>query len=231
MSTINIKAGLTSSHVKESLVESASYFDKGEYKKALDMLSGVDIQGDFDNSDDMKLAFKIRAIAYEQTKDMTRASEAIRALFFLDPNYKFDPFDTPASVIALAQEEKNNIDKKSTYLSSIKNNIKPKPNIEQKPPMLTTLFPLGLNHFHLGSPVKGGIYLSLQGLGLALNVTAYWWKQSYLESFGASRLKNHNYQRSFETAQLMQYISLGATIISYCVSVIDALIHIQSTRS
>lgn len=231
----------------ELLRQSMSYFDRGQYHKALEQLASLNIQSDFDNSDDMKQAFKIRAISYEQTGDKIKAIETIRELFFLDPNYQFNPFDTPKSVVALAQQEKLAFEEKNQYLASIKNDARHDVTdsgqksetlkaertvlIEKRPHLATTLFPLGLNHFFLESPMKGGVYLSLQALSLATNVAAFWWKQSYLRSFGSTRLKDQTYKSSFETAQMIQYIGLGALLLSYGISVIDALIRFQSMPS
>ena len=231
---------------KELLLESSAYFDKGQYKKALLTIESLDIRADFDNSDDMKLAFKIRAIAYEQTGDSEHSQETIRELFFLDPNYQFNPYDTPNSVVMLAQKEKAAIEEKNQHLASIKNESRHDPStardfdhgnasknerivlIEKRPSHVTTLFPFGINHFYLQSPVKGGIYLSLQTLSLATNIAAFWWKQSYLLNFGGAFVKQPSYKGSFDTAQTIQYIGLGALLISYGISVIDALIRFHS---
>lgn len=244
------KASHPVTSAKELLNSSSAHFDKGQYKKALELIAFIDIRSDFDSSDDMKLAFKIRAIAYEQTGDIKRASETIRELFFIDPSYKFDPFDTPKTVVALAHKEKMAIDEKNQHLASAKNEAQlelgltkratvekePLPErtnlfIEKRPHMVTTLFPLGLNHFYLSSPTRGGIYLSLQSLSLATNIAAFWWKQSYLDGFGTHRLKDKSLQGRFETAQLIQYIALGAMIVTYGTSVVDAVIRFLNTPS
>src|ERR1700732_2448801 len=90
--TIFAQAINATASAQEQLSKSNLHFDKGQYDKALELLNFIDIRRDFDSSDDMKLAFKIRAIAYEQTGDLEKASETITELFFLDPSYKFDPF-------------------------------------------------------------------------------------------------------------------------------------------
>jgi hypothetical protein len=238
--SLTLKAGPSA---KEQLQESNQYFDKGHYKKALELLKSLDIRKDFDSSDDMKLAFKIRAIAYDQTNNISKASETIKEIFFLDPDYTFNPFDTPKSVVALAQQIKKIIEEKNQRLASIKSEAKEhrveNPPIlaplvkekivliEKKPHMLTSLFPLGINHFYLGSPMKGGIYMSLQTLGLATNIAAFWWKQSYLDSYGITRLKEKNLANHFEITQLIQYIALGSAAFIYGASVIDAMLNFR----
>jgi hypothetical protein len=233
---------------KELLTKSSLFFDQGQYIKALELLNSINIRRDFDNSDDMKLAFKIRAIAFTQSKDIKHARETIQELYFLDSDYKFDPFDTPSSVIALAREEKSIIDEKNRQLALVKNKAQSKNNEESKinipptpmfdretlilqPQKMIALFPFGFNHFYLNSPIRGGIYLSLQSLGFAINIAAFWWKQSYLEGFGATRLKDQNLLGQFETAQMFQYIGLGTLIFSYCVSIIDALIRLNNAST
>lgn len=234
---------------KELLLQSASLFDKGQYQRALLQIASLDIRSDFDNSDDMKLAFKIRAVCYDQTGDQIKASETIRELFFLDPTYQFNPFDTPQSVVVLAQQEKAAIEEKNQHLASIKSESRHESSsehalaqetmiksdrivyLEKRPHIVTALFPLGINHFYLQSPVKGGIYLSLQGLSLVTNIAAFWWKSSYLVNFGGTRLKEPSYKSGFDTAQAIQYIGLGSLLLSYAISVIDALMRFQSTPS
>lgn len=95
---------LASSSAKELLSLAGTHFDHGQYQKALNVINSIDIRRDLDSSDDMKLAFKIRAIAYEEVGDQKSAIETIRELFFLDPTYNFDPFDTPISVVKLASK-------------------------------------------------------------------------------------------------------------------------------
>jgi hypothetical protein len=223
---------------KESLALASSHFDKGQYKNALDAIKSLNVRNDLDNSDEMKLAFKIRAIAFEQTGDQKSAVETIRELFFLDSNYNFDPFDTPISVVKLAQQEKSLIDEKNKHLAAIKTTnpenspqqipIKQSIALEKRPHASVTLFPFGINHFYLGAPFKGGVYLSLQALGLLTNIGAFWWKQSYLETFGRPHLKEESYRGRFETAQIVQYLGFSTLILSFSISVIDALISFKS---
>lgn len=228
----------TLDRAKDRLAASLTHFDKGQYQQALKQLQEVHVQKDFDSSDDMKLALKIRAIAYDEIGDVVQAKEAIRELLFLDPAYKFDAFDTPARVVSLADQERVAIEYKNKQLATVKGKIEqnvqkitpPKKSdfyVVEKPKIITTLFPLGLNHYYLSSPIKGGIYLSTQVLGLAANIGAFWWKQSYLKKFGSSDLKHLSYENRFHTAQTIQYIGLGAMITGYAVSVIDALIRFQ----
>ncbi len=238
--SLMVNSGLASNNAKAALQEGTKHFDKGEYKKALLLLQTINIRRDLDNSDDMKLAFKIRAISFEQTGDAKHAQETIRELLFLDPDYQFNPFDTPPSVVALDQKENAIIEEKNKHMESIKSEAKALREmenadtavpvekqafvIEKKPPMVTTLFPAGLNHFYLGSPIRGGVYLSLQTLGLGTNIAAFWWKQSYLQSTGKNFLKDQSNKGRFETAQMFQYIGLGALVIGYGASFIDAMI-------
>lgn len=242
---IGLSSTTNASSKREQLLESNALFDKGQYKKALNALANINVRTDFDSSDDMKLALKIRAIAYEETGDRPHARESIRELFFLEPTYVFDPFDTPQAVVTLAQQEKLAIEEKNKRLATIKSeteNAKEMPAIEtaasppeekivfieRRPSAVTTLFPLGINHFYLRSPVKGSIYLSLQTLGLAANITAFWWKQSYLDSFGSRQLKDPSYRDRFYTIQIIQYVGLGTWIASFAISVVDALITLNN---
>ncbi len=218
---------------KQRLLQSSASYDKGQYQKALSILAPIDIRADFDNSDDMKLAFKIRAVAYEQMGDLVRAADTIRELFFLDPHYEFNPFDTSQSLVALARKEKAAIEEKSQRLASIKNESREQNKVTAllapKPPAtIVTLFPFGINHFYLHKPLKGSIYLAAQSIGLATNVGAFWWKQAYLANFGSTQLKEQAFRGGFNTAQTIQYIGLGALLISYSISVIDALLQIHN---
>jgi hypothetical protein len=95
--------------------------------------------------------------------------------------------------------------------------------VEKRPNQLVTLLPFGINHFVLESPIKGGIHLSLQALGLATNIGGYWWKQSYLRGFGSRELLDSTDKNKFETAQITQYVGILAMVLSFGVSIVDAL--------
>lgn len=228
-------------NAKESLQKSVALFDKGQYEKALEQLQNINIRSDFDNSDDIELAYKIRAIAYAETGQKIKAREVIRELFFLNENYIFDPFDTPTSVIELAHQEKAVIEQKNKYLASVKSEAQEEKAIagnkeekiifiEKKLPAFTTLFPFGINHFLENSKLSGSIYLSAQALSLGINIAAFWWKESYLDGFGSSHLLDPQSSTKFKTAQMLQYIGLGGLLISYCASIIDALIRFQNSN-
>lgn len=222
---------------QEMLLSSIKAFDKGQYQEALKLMALLDIRNDLDSSDDMKMAFKVRAISYAETGDEAHAQETVRELLFLDPQYKFDLFDTPAKVVEIALKEKKLIEEKNRQLASIKETeetklpLVPEPLVLEKPAFATNFLPFGLNHFYLNSPIKGGVYLSMQTLGLITNIAAFWWKQSYLIGIGSHHLKEHEPQGSFNTAQMVQFVGLGTLIASFAVSVIDALIQFNRTSS
>ena len=71
---------------------------------------------------------------------------------------------------------------------------------------------------------------NIQKILFITNISAFWWKQSYLNGFGGHRLKNENSLSSFTTAQVAQYVGLGALVLGYAVSVIDSLIQINKTQ-
>lgn len=220
---------------RELLRQSSELFDEGRYGEALKIIENIDIRSAFDSSEDMKLAFKIRAIAYSQIGQEKEAREIIKELLFIDPNYKFDPFDTPPVVIRLAVEEQKAILEKNERLALVRPNtessaISPpekKLAINAPPSFATSLFPFGINHYYLGSPVKGSIYLGLQTLGLAANIGAFWWKQSYLQKFGVARLENNAHKNRFQAAQVVQYVALSTLLVAFGVSVVDAIIEIN----
>lgn len=227
---------------KERLLNGVALFNKGQYGPALTQLKTIDVRKDLDNSDDMKLALKIRAIALNETGDTNGAIENIRELYFLDPSYRFDAFDTPSEVVALALHELKVIEEKNQQLALIKPSSPanlpdpshPNEKIVLAPPKIpfaTTLFPFGINHYLSNSPVKGSIYLSLQAFGLAANIGAYWWKQSYLDTFGTSRLENPANKGRFEAAQIIQYVALGVFTASLGASIIDALINYSNSSA
>lgn len=225
---------------KTTLTIASSHFDRGDFKEALSTLKTLDIHADLDNSDDMKLAFKIRAISYHAVNDEKNALETIKELLFLDPDYAFDPFDTPAQVVKLAQQQKALIEEKNKQLASVKTdndfqahrtNQLERGLVIERPHPVVTLFPLGINHFYLHSPTKGATYLSLQLIGLATNIGGFWWKRSYLDGFGSSHLKDESMHARFETAQVVQWVGFTTLLLSFSVSVIDALLSLKKTSA
>ncbi len=222
---------------KESLASALVFFNKDNCKSALKELSGIDVSTAFDNSDDMKLALKIRVTCSSELGDEKTAQESIQELYSIDPQYRFNAFDTPASVIELANKEVQKIEAKNKELALLTKKDSPSKTAAktivisppQKPKIGTALFPFGINHYLMNAPLKGSIYLSLQSLGLLANIGAFWWKQSYLHSFGSSRLLNAQEKNAFNTAQNIQYIALGTFITALGVSIIDALLQMPKS--
>jgi tetratricopeptide (TPR) repeat protein len=221
----------------ELLIKGNEHFNKGEYKEALLSLESINVRKDLDNSEDMKLAFKIRAIAHTQMAEEEKALETIRELYYLDPAHRFDPFETPQAVLDLAEKELKAIESKNARLNSLKPKASKEEALEEKPsvlektvlvekraPFLTNFIPFGVNHFMQQSPIKGSIYLGLQTASLVTNIAAFWWKESYLNGFDVPRLRDQGYKSRFDAAQTTQYVALGAFVFSLAVSIIDALI-------
>lgn len=222
------------------LQESQTRFNQGQYESALQALKSLNIARDFDNSEDMLIAFKIKAISLAQQDKLEQAKEIIRELLFIDPDYKFDPFDTPTLVLKLAQSEGQQIAEKNKSIAIARDQVTSLVNppiiekvvvVEKKPNFLVSFLPFGFNHYYLGSKTKGSIYLSLQAASLLTNITAYWWKQSCLESFGSNRLSDISKRSHFSIAQQTQYIALGTLVAALTVSIIDALIFFPSDQN
>lgn len=240
MSFLCVLPGFSKPSAQQVLEKSRASFDRGHYSEALKSLYMLNIKSDLDNSDDMKLAFKIKAIAHHALHEEEKSKEAIRELLFMDPDYQFNPFDTPEALVILAKAEQKAIEKKNEHLAlvrennlevAIKDSFMPKDNfLTPKPKLVSTLFPFGINHFYQSSPVKGGVYLGLESLGIALNIGAFWWKQSYLTRFGEPKLQDMSNLKHFETAQVIQYVALGSTLLFYVISVIDAFINIDDNN-
>jgi tetratricopeptide (TPR) repeat protein len=217
----------TSAH--DLLVHSQARFDQGNYAKALEALAKLNVRLDFDSSEDMITALKIRAISYSQTKQISLAEEAIRELLFIDPKYNFDLFDTPKIVVEIAEREAKIIADKNKQLALVKipapiHNITQNLDLNKKTGFLTIFLPFGLNHYYLKAPTKALTYFSLQAFGVAANIGAFWWKQSYLEKLGSPRLEHIADRSKFQVAQITQYIALSTLLAAFTVSIIDAMI-------
>jgi len=215
---------------QEMLAQSQAHFDQGQYAKALRALADLDVRVDLDSSEDMMRALKIRAISYAETNAIAQARDTVRELLFIDPDYKFDLFDTPKRVVELAQAESKIIYEKNQRLALVKNQVPRFEELEKiiqpkyKPSFFTMFLPFGINHFSMGSFTKGTIYLSVQAASLLTNVGAFWWKQSYLEKAFTPRLASPNDKKNFQAAQITQYVALSTLLAACAVSIIDALI-------
>lgn len=222
--------GFCEPSAQQHLAQSQLFFDQGKYAQALQELKSLDVRVDFDSSEDMMRALKIRAISYAETNDLVQARETIRELLFIDPAYSFDPFDTPKRVCELAQTESKEIWEKNQQLALLKSQvprfIAPEKTLDlkYKPSFFTTFLPFGINHFSVGSTTKGTVYLSLQAVSLFANIGAYWWKQSYLEKVFVPRLASPHDKRNFHAAQITQYVALSTLLAALTVSIIDAMI-------
>lgn len=234
-----LPARLHEQSAQERLASALDLFNKDKCSLALNLIKTLDVRKDLDNSDDMKLALKIRAICASEMKKEQEAQESIQELYFIDAGYNFSPFDTPAAVIELATRERKKIEDKNKQLATLSAKTANSPTLTVasqtiKVPSIevktsTALFPFGINHYLMNAPLKGTIYLSVQSLGLLANIGAFWWKQSYLDSFGSSRLMNASEKNSFTAAQTIQYIALGTFIAALGVSMIDALLQLPNS--
>jgi hypothetical protein len=209
---------------RELLATSQALFDQGHYDKALQILKNINIKRDFDSSEEIMNALKIQAISLTQLKDINAAQQIIREIFFIDPNYVFDPFDTPKRVVELAEVEAKNIKEKNQQLKNI--TIMPVAEKAKSSFLARNFLPLGFN-FYDYSKTKSIVYFSLQTTSLIANISAFWWKQRYLESFGSSRLIDNKYKNNFNRLQITQYLSLSLFLATFTVSIIDAIINIK----
>jgi hypothetical protein len=236
IAVLNSQNSFASSKGKMVLTDSENHFNRGNYKDALDAIKSINIHNDLDNSDEIKLALKIKAIAYFLLGEEKMAVESIHDLYYLDPAYVFDPFDTPPPLVKLANQQKEIIKQKNQELLEIKALNMKKMNkitketimVENRPSLMVSLLPFGMNHFYLESPFKGGVYASLQGAGLLANIGAYWWKQSYLLGNGRVSLKRSTIEKNFAVAQYIQWTAFAFLGLSFAISVIDALLSIKN---
>lgn len=227
---------LASTIGKHALKQGENYYNQGDYQKAILAIKAINLHLDLDNSDEIKLALKINAISYFLLGDEKKAIHFIDELFYMDPGYVFNEFDTPPLLVKLAAKQQDIIRQKNQEILAIKSIDDSKKNmitketviIEKKPPLIISLLPLGINHFYIHSPIKGSIYGSLQGLGLIANIWGYWQKHSYIGGDNLRHLSYETIKQNGRQAQYVQWTGFGIMSLSLVVSVIDAIISIRN---
>jgi hypothetical protein len=229
------------SNHKEQLKQSQTLSNLGKFQEALDALAGIKVRESFESPEEMIMALEIKAMAYFATHRLDECKAAIEELFLVNADYEPDPFKLVPKLMEMAEREKEAIALKNRRLAQVKNeitlpsqenlvsNMSMAPSgleksIKTKPPLALAFFPFGVNQFYLDSPKSGVAYLSLQTLFLASNITGFWWKQSYLSHAGSNYLADAGNRRKFETAQVVQYVGLAGLVLTYGVSVVDALV-------
>lgn len=220
-------------------LKAQDHFEKDRCKEAIKLLKNIDPKIDLENAETMINIYKIKAICYFEIGDLINAKNAIKELYLIDPNFTFDAFSTPKEVVDLANIEKKMIEEKSLKLTNEKMDFFKRENnnsinlIKEKKilPFGTSLFPFGINHYLLEHKIKGPIYLFSQSLLLATNISSFLVKQSYFKGFGIYELADLNNEKKFSQAQNIQFISLGAFLMIYTVSVIDALANFDKNNN
>lgn len=227
---------LASTLGKHALKQGENYYNKGAYQKAVLAIKAINLHLDLDNSDEIKLALKINAISYFLLGDEKKAIHFIDEIFYMDPDYVFNEFDTPPLFVKLAAKQRDIIRQKNQEILALKSIDESQKNIitketviiEKKPPLLVGILPLGINHFYLHSPIKGSIYGSLQGLGLIANIWGYWQKHSYIDSANLRHLSYETIKQNGRQAQYVQWTGFSIMSLSLVISAIDAIINIKN---
>lgn len=215
------------SEAKEILSRSKLKFDDGHYMQALKKLSLLDIRKDLDDYDDIKKAYEIIIISYWQTNKIDKSKESMRELLLMDEKAVLEGFTTPPLLLEAFREEQKKInEKKIATMSSIQSQVPLTNNsILKNTQGLSSMFlPLGGNLYSLKQNNKALVYLILQSSFLGMNIGAFWWKQTYLSKFNHNDLRKNEYKQSFNTTQIIQFTALAAFLLSYGISVGDALV-------
>lgn len=224
---------------KDVFLKAQDHFEKDRCREAIKLLKSIDPKIDLENTEIMINIYKIKAICYFELKDLINSKNAIKEIYLIDPNFTFDAFSTPKEVVDLANIEKKMIEEKSLKLTNEKLDFLREENnnsinlIKEKKilPMGTSLFPLGINHYLLEHKIKGPIYLLSQSFFLAANISSFFVKQSYFKGFGIYELEDLKNEKKFIRAQNIQFISLGAFLMIYTISVIDAFVNFDKNNN
>ena len=215
--------GMPVQQAKEILAYSKSKFDNGHYTQALKKLNLLDIRKDLDNYDDIKKAYEIIIISYWQTHQIDKSKQAIKDLLLMDENAHLEEFTTPPALLDIFKEEQKKITEKKVAISN-QLPLSPANTLKESINLPTMFLPLGANQYSLKQNNKALTYLILQSSFLGINIGAFWWKQSYINKFSHKDLKKNEYKQPVNTTQIIQFSALAAFLLTYGISVGDALV-------
>lgn len=223
-----------SNSARELFYKAQDSFQKDDCAKAIKSLEKINPKTDLESADSMITAYKIMSICLFNMGDKEKAQSAVKEIFLIDPDYKFDAFSTPEEIVDLAQKERIYVEEKSAHLFKIKKDLdkKNEPKIvvieeKLKSDPLSYFLPFGLNHFALDNQKRGIAYMSIEASLLTSNIAFFWLKQSTLVNFGKNDLASVHDQGKFRTFQGLQLGSLVLLIICYGISVADAFLSLK----
>jgi hypothetical protein len=215
-SRIEAKPQTESPH--NALLQAKGVFLQGNCKKVVQLLGGMDFYRGFEDEAQFIERYRMLGVCYFRIGQKNKAEEELTHLLFIQPDYELDQFATPPAVIELFERLKENVKAKSMELERQKEHAVDKPKIIEKETiyrrtsMVPAFIPFGVGQFENNQITKGALIASAEVVTLGANISFYWWKRASGEG-------------TYNLAQTLQFVAIGAFGALYIYGVIDALLN------
>lgn len=213
---------------QNSFKKAEAAFQQNNCKQVIEILSAGNSSKNLENEVQFVNYYHMLGVCYFKLNEIKKAEKELTELLFISPDFNLDPFTSPPPLLELFKLLKNNVNKKSNELQTIKEKAKEKEpignkvNIYSNTSVLFSFMPFGIPQLETNNTTKGIILATTQATFLTGNIAFYWWKKSLLNSDNSVLNKTE-----FNTAQILQFVSFGVFAGIYIYGVIDALVNHQ----
>ncbi len=238
-------SGVRAGDVHATLKQSAKAFEKNDCKRVISLLKPLQDTHNFDDENQFADLYHMLGVCYFQQGKKDLAEKELRDLLFLKPDYVLDPFATPPQVLKLFAALKTETHEKLKEIEQAREKAaheeqapkkehadvkteQPEKKRSRNSAVLAAFVPFGFGQFQNGETTKGALIAASEGALLALNISAYWWKNSYVTS-GTSGVASSSTKTSYTIAQSVQFTALGLFLGVYIYSVTDSLLNLPSS--
>ena len=236
----------TASAAPSELEQAAQAYAKGEYKRAISLLTPLLYPTIRLPSEDMvKRAHKMLGISYVFEKDEASAGKEFLAILSSQPDYRLDPLVEPESAVKLFDKVRaENAEKLQKIKAGLeaerkrreaelkRKNAQPKLQLVIERETITRSFwanfvPFGVGQFQNGHRVKGWILFSAQiGLGVASLSSAI----VYRVTFANQSIVPAEDVSSARALSAVQVITGAAFFAAVAYGIVDALLYYEPAK-
>jgi hypothetical protein len=203
-------------------------FKKGDCTGVVSLLGQRDLAQDLNDESQFVETYEMLGVCYFKTGDTQNALNEFTNLLFLRPEHELDPFVTPPPLLEAFNKLKDDMKAKSKELEIAKEKVNDKPLIVEKEityrrvSLLTAFVPFGVGQFENGQRTKGIVIAASEAALLGANIGFYWWKRSLVSPDG---LVGADSSGQYNTAQILQFVAIGAFAGVCAYGIIDALLN------
>lgn len=208
-------------------------FEFGDCEKVISVLSDAQYVPYVDDEEHFLQIYRMLAICYHRKGEKAKAEKELQNLLILKPKVELDPFSTPPAVIDLFTHVKKtmapkieDIEKARAQIADQEKGKDPlQRTVVRRLSPLAAFVPFGFGQVENGHLGKGIALAASEIALLGVNVGSYWYKESLILPKSDALVADSSTLRSYNTAQTIQFVSIGVLAATYIYGIVDALIY------